>query len=131
MNTQTLWIAGAAFVLTGLAQAETQNVQTAGYAQPPGQKTVVAPALTPEVQAARVRTAWEAKQPLHPSARTVYNNGGHFDGLRNQKAAPTAKRLSPEVQAARERSAWEAKQPLHPSARTVYTNGGHFDGLKK
>lgn len=79
MSTQILIAAGAAFLFAGMAQAATPEAQqdreqiTIAHQEAAARK-----AGQDAHEDAATRMAKESVQELHPEARPVYLNGGHF-----------------------------------------------------
>ena len=85
MSTQILLLAGAALLFAGTVQAEAPGVQSEQTRTTIAKNASVFSATNTEIEATRNCDATskqdknEATEELHPDARPVYINGGHFD----------------------------------------------------
>jgi hypothetical protein len=86
MSKQILLLAGAALLFAGTVQAEAPGVQSEQTRTTIAKNAFVFSATNTEIEAARNCDATsnqdknEATEELHPDARPVYLNGGHFGG---------------------------------------------------
>lgn len=79
MSTQILIAAGAAFLFAGVAQAATPEAQQDREQMTIAHQEAAAPKAGHDAnEDAATRMAKESVQELHPDARPVYLNGGHF-----------------------------------------------------
>jgi hypothetical protein len=76
-----LGVAGMALMFAGTAQADAPDAQTDASRTALAKKEAPAPAAHDAAkQASDTPQANAAEQELHPDARPVYLNGGHFGG---------------------------------------------------
>lgn len=76
-----LRVAGMAMLFAGTAQADAPEAQTDGARLALGKKEAPAPSAHDAArQAPDTPQANAADQELHPDARPVYLDGGHFGG---------------------------------------------------
>lgn len=78
MSKQILWLAGAAWLFAGAAQAESTEALATQARSALAQKE--APAPTAGIVTAEAPGKKAAERELHPDAKPVYLDGGHFGG---------------------------------------------------